>query len=113
MNKIVCAALLTAVSMQAQTRSQSQTTTPPAQVAPPDRAQPEKPRVVRAEGVTSDAARKKLQELGYFDGGQVSVAPRTLATSCAIPLLKIPVPDDRATRLRMCRRIHRSIRNLS
>lgn len=108
MKKILCATLLIAVSMRAQTSSSSQAPAPAGpEVAPqapasqpqppaPPPSQPQPP--ARPPYVTNrqtqEEARKKLQDLGYFNAGQPQAAPVKPTIPCAIPLQGIPMPDS-------------------
>ena len=97
MNKLACVALLIAVSIQAQTTPPAEKTSPPTQeVAAQDGAQAQTPTPVIE--YDNPEARKRLQELGYFDSVQPNAAPTP--APCAIPLRRIPVPNNpSATRI--------------
>lgn len=99
MNRIACAAILIAGSMQAQTGPPAQATAPAGhEVA--SQNQPPPPTFRWDAPVTEEArkkaeeARKKPQELGYFNSGQTKVRFVMPVTQCAIPLSSIPVPDN-------------------
>jgi len=99
MNKLACVALLIAVSIQAQTTPPAEKTSPPTpEVAAQDRAQAQTPTPVLESD--NPEARKRLRELGYLDSVQPIPAPTTAPAPCAIPLRRIPVPNNpSATRI--------------
>ena len=95
MKKVAVAALLIAVSLQAQnTQAPRQETAPPArESAPQEKAPPSERTVVREFPLDAEATRK-LVDLGYFpNAGQPKVFS-TAPAKCAIPLTSIPVPAN-------------------
>jgi hypothetical protein len=98
MKKILCAMLLIAVSLRAQTNPSSQATAPAgpevAPQAPPSQPQPPAPPQYLTNRRIYEEARKRLQDLGYFNAGQPQAAPVKPTIPCAIPLQRIPIPDS-------------------
>jgi len=96
MKKVAVAALLIAVSLQAQNaQAPRQETAPPArESAPQEKAPPSERTVVREFPLDAEAV-KKLVDSGYdFSGVVRGIAPgSTTPSRCAIPLTPIPVPD--------------------
>jgi len=105
MKKIACAAMLLAVSLQAQTSPATQAPEPVKPEAP-SQDQPQAPtweRIIRREVIPADKD-KNVQELpmrlndrGYFtiDPLQSSAATAT-PTPCAIPLTQVRVPRNQS-----------------
>ena len=90
MNKLTWAALLLAVSLEAQTGPSTQDGTP---------ATPEG--TVFLEGLSREQLTEKLRDLGYFNNSdqskfnwdQLIAGTVTASTRCVIPLMPTPVPD--------------------
>ena len=93
MKKIAFAALLIAVSMKAQNNSSVQTPAPAGpEVTSQAPAQPQPAAPAQQNEKAYEEARKKLQELGYFDTTQPKTATIPPTKPCAIPLQSIPIP---------------------